>query len=110
MASSYHIDARSYLSAHGVVDKLKQAMADIVRDHPVDPVAALGHAMIAMGSTPIDEKGAGSAPNSADSPVKPSTPKRPPPKMIDIFGSPVADPTTVALQPIDAITALFRAT
>ena len=55
MASSYHIDARSYLSAHGVVDKLKQAMADIVRDHPVDPVAALGHAMIAMGSTRNDE-------------------------------------------------------
>ena len=103
MASSYHIDARSYLSAHGVVDKLKQAMADIVRDHPVDPVAALGHAMIAMGSTRNDENGrAGLAsPNSADSPVKPSTPKRPPPKMTDTFGSPVADPTTVALQPID---------
>ena len=96
MASPHHVEAREYLEKHGVIERLKQAVSDAVRDRPDDPLAAIGHALLPSERGDDNSK----APNAIIG-KGPATPTRPPPKVVDVFGSPVADPTPAALRPIN---------
>ena len=45
-------DAREYLSKHGVEEKLAQAIRQVAKERPVDPVAAIGKFLVGASAAP----------------------------------------------------------